>query len=178
MPKKNKVVKKGAKKGAKKGSKRRESNLTRGDWFKACEEYSTTSTKWKSKKAFLLSNTTSNKFVGTDSEIRSFGTWLVKHRAGTLKPTYGDSKRERKPGFPEVEEMLVGYIELRMKKFQHDKLGISWQIMGDKALEYADKLAKCGVQGLDHFQASSGWIGRVLERNSLSGMNLHGEAKC
>ena len=26
----------------------------------------------------------------------------------------------------------MDYIELRMKKFQQDKLGISWQIMKDK----------------------------------------------
>ena len=108
---KNKRKEGGFKRGSKKGSKNRKSDLTRGDWFKACEAFSNTSVNWKSKKAFLLSDLTSDKFEGTDSEARSFGNWLKKFHAGTLKPTDGDSKRERKPSFPEVEEMLVGHIE-------------------------------------------------------------------
>ena len=79
-----------------------------------------------------MSGANSDKFQGTDSEARSFCRWLKLYREGKLKPTNGASKRERKPGFPEVEEALVDYIELRMKKFQQDKLGISWQIMKDK----------------------------------------------
>ena len=117
-----------------------------------------------------MADASSDKFEGTDSEARSFCRWLNLYHEGKLKPTNGASKRERKPGFPEVEEALVDYI------FQHDKLGISRQIMKDKAMEYADMLAKGGVQELHNFKASDSWITNVLERNGLSGMNLHGEA--
>jgi hypothetical protein len=174
----NKKKRKEGVRGPKKGSKNRRSNLTRGDWYEACEEFTTTSTKWKSKKAFLLSDITSNKFQGSDSEVRSFGEWLKKFHAGTLKPSDGSSKRERKPDFPEVEAMLVGYIRSRKKKSEQgeDKVGISWQIMQEKALEYAEVLAELGVvQGVDQFRASSGWIANVLERNGLSALNEAGE---
>jgi hypothetical protein len=58
-----------------------------------------------------LSDATSDKF-----EARSFCRWLNLYHGGNLKPTNGASKRERKPGFPEVEKALVDYIELRMKE--------------------------------------------------------------
>jgi hypothetical protein len=44
--------------------------------------------------------------------------------------------------------------------------------MKDKAREYADMLAKQGVQELHNFQAFDMWIANVLERNGLSEMNL------
>ena len=62
------------------------------------------------------------------------------------------------------------YINLRTQLYAQDKCGVSWRFLQTKALEYAKKL------NVENFEASSGWLQKVLDRNNLTGIKLHGEA--
>ena len=68
--------------------------------------------------------------------------------------------------------MLVKYIQLRAEKYKRDKCGLGWTTITAKSLYYAKQ---CGYTD-DNFKASPGWIKNVMKRNSLIGINLHGEA--
>ena len=72
--------------------------------------------------------------------------------------------------YPELEQKLVGYIELCSTSYTRDKLGLSWSLMRVKALKYAREL------NIENFEASDGWIEKVLQRNNLVGIKMHGEA--
>jgi hypothetical protein len=57
-----------------------------------------------------------------------------------------------------------------------DKLGLSHRWLKKKALDFAKLEYAEGSEELLSFQASNGWLCKVLKRNRLESMTLHGEA--
>ena len=84
----------------------------------------------------------------------------------------GKMLRQRQREFANIENKLVQYIELRERRYEIDKCGISWCTLCNKALQYASALGYSS----DIFHASDGWISKVLERHNKKGINLRGEA--
>ena len=80
------------------------------------------------------------------------------------------SRRSNRSGkFSEVEEKLLNYIDLRSTLYSRDKCGLSWTIIQEKALKFAEEL---GVEG---FMASPGWVLNALNRGGKISVALHGE---
>jgi len=154
--------------GPKAGSKN-DSTKTLADWYKVCNDFHTLGTKM-SRTQFLKSDLTSEKFSGTQSEQMTFSNNYKKYLQKELDPDGGDRKRKRTPMYPELEKKLVEYIELRAASYTRDKLGLSWSLMRARALKYAKEL------NIENFEASDGWIEKVLKRNNLVGIKMHGEA--
>lgn len=73
--------------------------------------------------------------------------------------------------YPSIEERLVQYIDDRAKLYQQDKCGLYWQILQEKATEFAAEQ----MPG-QPFPASPGWLDGVLKRHGIIGVSLHGEA--
>ena len=73
---------------------------TRGDWYRVCDDYKTTSFGIKSKMKWLASDWTSSKFTGTESERKSFECYLKQYMAGKLTADDSDIKRAARPAFP------------------------------------------------------------------------------
>ena len=65
-----------------------------------------------------------------------------QHDAGELNPNPGraDAKRRRVSKYPDVEKKLVDYIHHRKLLLQHDKVGLSFAILQQRALRFADLL--------------------------------------
>lgn len=63
------------------------------------------------------------------------------------------------------------YIRLRQQKFKKDKVGLSRLFLQLKSYIFAKQ---CGIPE-DKWPRSSGWVTKVLNRNGLTGINLHGE---
>ena len=117
-----------------------------------------------SQKAFLESEFSGPKFSGTSSEIVAFSKKLKAFRNGDLKMEAVDFKRKAERKFIEIEDKLIAYMKLHSKAYVQNKCEISWNLLTEKATEYA---AKLGIQEKD-FKASDGWLQGVLKQ---SGMN-------
>jgi hypothetical protein len=154
------TTKKGKKRGPKTGTKHT-NQKDMNDWFQACQGYNGTD----NHKEYLR---LLPKFSGTHSEAVSFGKKLKQYKEGKLKPS--ESKKMRPSHFPNIEEKLVAYIDLRAKFYKRDKCGLSWQLLKIKAQKFADDL------GMNDFKASDGWLNRTLKRSGKIGISLHGEA--
>lgn len=81
-------------------------------------------------------------------------------------------KRKSNSQFPELEEKLIHYVDLRTKYYKRDKLGISWAKMKNKAAKFAVQLEIPESE----FKASNRWINRTLIRHTRIAISLHGEA--
>lgn len=145
---------------------------TRLDWFKVCDDYKNNSFTIKSKIKWLASDWTDPKFTGTESERKSFERYLKQYTAGKLTAVDADTKRAAKPAYPQIEDKLHAYIQLRAKKYTMDKCGLSWMAVQAKALAIAEKMDV----DVAKFKASPGWISKFLKRKNLEGIKLHGEA--
>jgi hypothetical protein len=138
------------------------------DWFIACETFEMLNPSIR-KAAFLCSDLSGPKFTGIEKLERvSFGKMLIKYRKGTLK--HSTKFKSRPSLFPDVEEKLVAYIDLRAKFYKRDKCGLSWDLLKIKARKFADDL------GYKEFRASNGWLRNTLKRHDKIGISLHGEA--
>ena len=72
---------------------------------------------------FLYFDATDPIFSSKKSQKILFGNYLKRHQDGLLKQTW--VKREKVRKFASVEVKLVTYLNLRTKKYQKDKCGIS-----------------------------------------------------
>ena len=162
----------GMKRGAKKGNSRKE--ISKDVWYAVCvKKNSTDALRQMTNAQFLKSAMSGTDFTGTRSEQVSFGKYLRKYQNGELKPT--SKKRSRKSKYKAMENKLVEYIKRRQRLHQQDESGISWILLKKKLLEWAsleeDEMYK-------NFEASPGFISRVLKDHNLSGVLLkHGKAK-
>ena len=141
--------------------------LTSGDWFRACETFVSLKVK-QSQAQFLKSNLSGPLIQGTRSEQCSFSANLKKYKKGELKNV--EMKRVRTRQFAAVEEILVQYLKLRELNYKRDKLGISWLLMIEKCLKWAEDL------GVEDFKASDGWLNNTLKYHNMQRIRLHGEA--
>jgi hypothetical protein len=80
-----------------------------------------------------------------------------------------DAKRIRTSPFDDVKEKLLQYIELRAQLYKRDKCGLSWALLREKALYYAEQL------GHDDFMAGDYFIASVLQKGNKKCIALHGE---
>ena len=140
-------------------------------WHDACKTYRDLQKGGNkmTQKGFLISELSGDSFSGTPSEIVSFSRMLKEFDSGTLRPNI-QAKRRSTGKFDAVEKKLVEYLDLRARLHQHDKLGLSYDIMRSKALQFAEQL------GVTDFLASNGWIQNVLRRSGKARVVLHGEA--
>jgi hypothetical protein len=84
-------------------------------------------------------------------------------------------KRTQESKFKAVEDKLVHYICLHQSLVcQCDKCGLSWIILQKKLVHWAAPLEEDEVY--KNFEASPGFISRVLRDHDLIGVSLHGEA--
>jgi len=97
----------------------------------------------------------------------TFNRALKKFRDGLLQND--DAKRIRTSLFDDVKEKLLQYIELRAQLYKRDKCGLSWALLKEKALYYAEQL------GHDNFRAGDYFIASVLKKGNKKCIALHGE---
>ena len=140
--------------------------LTSEDWFRACETFENLKVK-QSQAQFLKSNLSGPLTQGSRSEQCSFSANLKKHKKGELKNV--EMKRVRKRQFAAVEETLAQYLKLRELNYKRDKLGISWLLMIEKCLKWAEDL------GIEDFKGSNG-LNNTLKYHNMTRIRLHGEA--
>ena len=119
-----------------------------------------------------------------DLKVRTFRDWCKWEATGELQRKVaqvapgrdgGAGKRVRKSKWPELEEKLNQYIDLRNSKISRDKLGLNYGILREKVLTFARQLY--GSAEVDQIKASEGWIARMLQRADKSGVVLQGEAQ-
>ena len=80
-----------------------------------------------------------------------------------------EMKRVRKRQFAAVEETLAQCLKLRELNYKRDKLGISWLLMIEKCLKWAEDL------GIEDFKGSNG-LNNTLKYHNMTRIRLHGEA--
>lgn len=104
---------------------------------------------------------------------RTFSDWVIAFERNQLKEVInGDNVfRVKTCRFATIEQRLVDYIKRRAALYQRDKCGLSWLILKNKALQVAQE-----VMPDVSFNASAGWLQKVLIRNGFVGVTLHGEA--
>jgi len=123
-----------------------------------------------SNKAFLESPDSGPMFTGGLSEQNSFSKKLRDFKAGKLTGT--SKKRVRISKYHEIEERLLRYIELRSRSYQVDKCGLSLE---QRLLQWASEMDQ---QIYKDFQASSGFISRVLKDNKIIGVKQANDMSC
>ena len=133
---------------------------TMEDWYHACQKFLECKKKngFLTRKAFLESKASGDKFSGHLIEQQSFGRYLKKFENGELKPT--NQKRSRQRRFKSIEEKMFEHLEFRVSAFKRARCGLSWAAVQKKCKEYADEL------GMNEFQASPGWIADTLRNFS------------
>ncbi len=97
----------------------------------------------------------------------TFNRALKKFRDGLLRND--DAKRIRTSPFDDVKDKLLQYIELWAQLYKRDKCGLSWAVLKDKALFYAEQLGHSDFRAGDYFIAS------VLKKGIKKCVALHGE---
>ena len=147
-------------------------NATNLDWFNAIEKwialgYDENSTLMR-KTVFLGSEISGPNIRNCKNHRNLFPKKLKQFKEGRLEQTNAIRQRQRK--YIEIEKKLVNYIHARRRSYTQDKCGLSWIRMKTKCLQWAQK-----YEGMDDFSCSNNWIHKVLVRNCLMKVNLHGE---
>jgi len=126
------------------------------------------------------------KFKEGNKSAREFGLannigkstildWVKEFNEGKFDNIRNSSiKKLRMSLYPEVEDKLVQYIELRKSLYSRDKCGLSWQVLKDRATKIAKEILP--PNRFNSLSASNGWITATLNRHRLIGVRLHGEA--
>ena len=104
-------------------------------------------------------------------------TWIRAYDNGKLKDVPNGSKclRIRNRKFEDVENRLVRYFHFRRERVHFDKCGLSWNLLIEKAKQFAAQAKIEDPENNDKFVGSSGWLSGVLQRHNLGSLNLHGE---
>ena len=111
--------------------------------------------------------------------ISTLHGWVQSVRSGTLSEEHNNQRKRAKMGlYPDIEERLVAYIQLRAEKYTHDGLPLSPAILRTRAKQIANALAKEHPSKKEHyssFQASNGWFEKMQRRQDVHVRTLHGE---
>ena len=75
---------------------------------------------------------------GIPAQIRSLRNKLMNYKDGTL--TNNKKKRAASLPYPEIEKMLVEYINLRSMRYRQDSCGLSWLLLQERCIVRAQKL--------------------------------------
>ena len=144
------IIKNPVKKGPSYGSKFTSFSIS--DWAALCKKFK--EGKYKNQSAFL-NHSDSNPF--TIKQRSLFSQKLKLYKDNKLQEI--DLRKRSKIGkFPEVEKRVNDYLNLREAKFEDDKLGISWDFLKIKSVQFANEL------NIKNFKASNGWLGNTLKR--------------
>mmetsp|Transcript_839 Transcript_839/g.1413 ORF Transcript_839/g.1413 Transcript_839/m.1413 type:complete len:195 (-) Transcript_839:158-742(-) len=152
--------------------------------MKRCHD---SSQKQMSRKSFTLQEQSElcEKWKATNG--KNFGVWCRNHAVkdatmrGYLKKDRNngyanigahDAKRQKKSPYFEVEQRLVEFLKLRREQYSPDNLGISYLLLQEKCLQFANFLPE---DIRSDFKASPGYISNVLKRNGFGGVNLNCE---
>jgi len=108
------------------------------------------------------------------SWVRKYAKNCINTQLTAARKDDGKRMRERKCTYELVEQKVVDYIHKRNAKYQVDKCGSSWALMQDRTWPFAREVLSEEEQA--EFKASYGWLSKVLLRNGLTGVTLHGEA--
>ena len=137
-------------------------------WVKLIEKYK--AGNYKSVMQFLRTEgLDGNRYKDSlRRRIQQYDAGMLHVKTGCLP----DAKRLRTSKYADVEKKLAEYIRLRRQLMQRDKIGLSFSMLQTTAKEFATRL------GHTHeFEASPGWITKVLKRNNLTSVHLQGEAE-
>jgi hypothetical protein len=94
---------------------------------------------------------------------------LNRFREGALKND--DAKQSQASPYEDVKERLLQYVELQAQLYKHDKCGLSWALLKQKALFYAEQLG----HDINTFKAGDYFISSVLKKSNKKCVALHGE---
>jgi hypothetical protein len=114
--------------------------------------------KWKSESS-ILHSAESGGAVSMQHQ-KTFNRMLKRFREGTLRND--DAKQSRASPYEDVKEKLLKYVELRAQLYKHDKCGLSWALLKQKALFYAKQLG----HDLNSFKAGVYFISSVLKKGN------------
>ena len=91
---------------------------------------------------------------GTDFAIKkkipptTFNSWVKLQSEGKLvvvtNGKAAETFRLSESEFPTIEKHLIEYIEMRKQLYYRDKLGLSWDLLKEKARQIAEKKASSG----------------------------------
>jgi len=145
--------------------RKKRDDLPSSFWFDLCQKY--VDGKYKSESAFLRSKDSGEKV--SMQHQKTFNRALKKFRAGELNNN--DSKRNRTSIYDDVKNRLIQYIELRSRLYTRDKCGLSWNLLKEKAMAFAEQLG----HDTQTFRASDNFIASVLRKGNKKLVKLHGE---
>ena len=126
---------------------------------------------------FKKSGSSIRKFAATHHiPCGTFRGWVNEDKAGKLPESLSSSQviRSRTLKFSKVEERLVNYVNLHRDKDAGGKLGVSWVMLQEKALEFANQ--ELGEN--NDFKASPGWCRNVLRRHDVRGTSHFAGDEC
>ena len=152
----------------------RKESHTYSFWYGLCKTYVEKYDGTISQAEFLRSSNSGPTVAGTQSERNTFSRNVKRYKAGDLEPL--DTVRIKARKYTTVEEKVVQYVDLRSKLYQHDKCGLSWFYLKEKAEQFVDALPATERLAYNDFTVSNGWLERVLKRHGLKSTTLHGEA--
>ena len=133
-------------------------------WHDLCRKY--VQGKYRSCNAFLRSAESGSDVSIQDA--RTFNRALKKFKDGSLNND--DKKREKASPYGDIRAKLIEYIELRERLYKRDKCGLSWALLKQKALVFAEQLGHGGA-----FKAGDSFIQGALNAGNKRGVVLHGE---
>jgi hypothetical protein len=125
-------------------------------------------------------------FAAENNISRStFGEWVKDFRekklTAPLNNYQGNITRINRALFSKVEVKLIEYIDKRNEAYPSQKIGLSWGILKEKALQITNSLfdaKEITEKELPHykqFAASDKWISDILKRSEYQHINLLGE---
>jgi len=86
-------------------------------------------------------------------------------------PKNNDAKQSRAYPYKDVKEKLLQYVELQAQHYKHDKCGLSWAVLKQKALFYTEQLE----HDVNNFKTGDYFILSVLKKSNKKYVALHGE---
>ena len=103
--------------------------------------------------------------------ISTFSNWHQETIKAKIKSNpKSKKKKERSCGHPELETLVLQYIENLEELLSKFGLGISWEVVRTRTKKLADDLLQTGVMSAeDHnrFKCSNGWLAALQRRNNL-----------
>ncbi len=107
-------------------------------WHDLCWKY--VQGKYSLCNAFLHSAESGSDVSIQDA--RTFNRALKKFKDGSLNNDV--KKREKASPYEDIRAKLIEYIELRECLYKRDKCGLSWVLLKQKALVFAEQLGHGG----------------------------------
>jgi DDE superfamily endonuclease len=150
--------------------------------------------KWKASRNESALNKTFYEESLTPDERKAlpygtFKSWITAHKKEPFTDKFDKLteyekklKRKRNNEYNEAEEFVVKYLEHRRVRMKDDNCGVNYDVLRMKVREFISQLLikEKGNQGIQEqytgWTPSNGWFEKVMKRNDLTSIKLHGEA--